>query len=56
MLAAAVALAASFLILRIMPMHLSYDYEAIEDAKAGDEELAVELEELGAFESAQGAD
>jgi len=56
LLAAAVALAASILIWRIMPMHLSYDYEAIEDAAAGDEELAIELEELGAFESAQGAD
>src|SRR5207248_6794815 len=55
-LAAAVALAASFLIWRIMPMHLSYDYEAMEDAAAGDEELAVELEELGAFEGAEGAD
>jgi len=56
LLAAGVALAASLLIWRIMPMHLSYDYEAIEDAAAGDEELAVELEELGAFESAQRAD
>src|SRR5437764_6700889 len=56
LLAAGVALAASILIWRIMPMHLSYDYEALEEAAAGDEELAVELEELGAFERAQGAD
>jgi predicted MFS family arabinose efflux permease len=56
LLAAGVALAASILIWRIMPMHLSYDYEAIEEAAAGDEELALELAELGAFEGAEGAD
>ena len=56
LLAAGVALAASFLIWRIMPMHLSYDYEAIEDAAAGDEELALEIAQLGPFEGAQGAD
>jgi hypothetical protein len=55
LVAAGVALAASFLIWRIMPMHLSYDYEAIEDAK-DDPELARELEELGAFEGAEGSD
>jgi EmrB/QacA subfamily drug resistance transporter len=55
LLAAGVVLAASVLIWRIMPMHLSYDYEAIEDAKE-DKELALELEELGAFEGAEGAD
>jgi DHA2 family multidrug resistance protein-like MFS transporter len=54
-LAAGVTLAASFLIWRIMPMHLSYDYEALEEA-ADDEELAAELEELGAFEGAEGSD
>jgi predicted MFS family arabinose efflux permease len=56
LLAAGVALAASFLIWRIMPMHLSYDYEAIEEAAEGDEELALELEQLGAFEGAERAD
>ncbi|MBV9285714.1 MAG: MFS transporter [Acidimicrobiia bacterium] len=56
LLAAGVALAASFLIWRIMPMHLSYDYEAIQEALDGDEELAEELRELGAFEGAEGAD
>jgi EmrB/QacA subfamily drug resistance transporter len=56
LVAAGVALAASFLIWRIMPMHLSYDYEALEEAAAGDEELAEELRELGAFEGAEGAD
>src|SRR4051794_20707206 len=55
LLAAGVVLAASVLIWRIMPMHLSYDYEAVDDAKE-DEELALELEELRAFESAQGTD
>src|SRR4051812_24977604 len=56
LLAAGVVLAASFLIWRIMPMHLSYDYEALEEAAAGDEELAEELRELGPFEGAEGAD
>ena len=56
LLAAGVCVAAAILVWRIMPMHLSYDYEAIEDAMAGDEELAIELEELGAFEGAEGAD
>jgi len=56
LLAAAVVLAASVLIWRIMPMHLSYDYEAIDDAAAGDKELAEELRDLGAFEGAEGAD
>jgi MFS family permease len=57
LLAAGVALAASFVIWRIMPMHLSYDYEAaLEDAAEGDDELAVELEQLGTFEGAEGAD
>jgi MFS family permease len=54
LLAAGVLFVASVLIWRIMPMHLSYDYEALEEAK-DDEELALELEELGAFEGAQGA-
>jgi EmrB/QacA subfamily drug resistance transporter len=56
LLAAGVVLGASVLIWRIMPMHLSYDYEAITDATAGDEELALELEQLGPFEGAEGAD
>jgi len=56
LLAAGVALAASILIWRIMPMHLSYDYEALEEAAAGDEELALELAQLGPFEGAEGAD
>ena len=55
LLAAAVTLSASLLIWRIMPVHLSYDYEAVEEAQH-DPELAAELAELGAFESAQGAD
>jgi hypothetical protein len=55
LLAGGVVLAASVLIWRIMPMHLSYDYEATDDAK-DDEELALELEELGAFEGAQRSD
>jgi EmrB/QacA subfamily drug resistance transporter len=54
--AAAVALAASVLIWRIMPMRLSYDYESIDEVPAGDAELMAELEELGAFESAEGSD
>ena len=56
LLAAGVVLGASFLIWRIMPMHLSYDYEAVEEAAAGDEELAEELSELRAFESPEGTD
>jgi len=56
LLAAGVVLAASVLIWRIMPMHLSYDYEAIDDAAAGDKELAEELRDLGAFEGAEGTD
>jgi EmrB/QacA subfamily drug resistance transporter len=56
LLAAGVVLAASVLIWRIMPMHLSYDYESIDEVPADDEELMAELEELGAFESAEGAD
>jgi EmrB/QacA subfamily drug resistance transporter len=55
LLAAGVVLAASLLIWRIMPMHLSYDYEAIEEAKH-DPELQAELAELGPFEGAEGAD
>ncbi|MBV8160446.1 MAG: DHA2 family efflux MFS transporter permease subunit, partial [Acidimicrobiia bacterium] len=56
LLAAGVAAGASILIWRIMPMHLSYDYEAIAEAAAGDEELALELSELGALEGAKGPD
>src|SRR5438270_7840085 len=55
LLAAGVTLGASLLIWRIMPMHLSYDYEAIEEA-SGDPELQMELAQLGPFEGAQGAD
>jgi hypothetical protein len=55
-LAAAVVLAASVLIWRIMPMHLSYDYESIADAPADDDELLEELAELGPFEGAEGSD
>ena len=56
LLAAGVCVAASILIWRIMPMHLSYDYESISEVPEDDEELALELAELRAFESAQGAD
>jgi EmrB/QacA subfamily drug resistance transporter len=56
LLAAGVVLAASVLIWRIMPMHLSYDYESIDEVPEGDEELAEELRELGAFEGAERAD
>jgi hypothetical protein len=55
LLAAGVVLAASLLIWRIMPMHLSYDYEAIEEAKH-DPELQEELAELGPLEGPEGAD
>jgi len=57
LLAAGVTLGASVLIWRIMPMHLSYDYESVEEAAAeGDAELEMELAELGPFEGAEGAD
>jgi EmrB/QacA subfamily drug resistance transporter len=56
LLAAGVCAAASILIWRIMPTHLSYDYESIADVPEGDEELLEELGELGPLESAQGAD
>jgi fucose permease len=56
LLAAGVCVAASILILRIMPMRLSYDYESISDVPEGDEELREELADLGPFEGAEGAD
>ena len=56
LLAAGVCLAAAFLIWRIMPMHLSYDYESISEVPPDDLELQEELAELGAFEGAEGAD
>jgi fucose permease len=56
LLAAGVCVAASILIWRIMPMHLSYDYESIADVPEGDEELLEELADLGPLEGAQGAD
>jgi fucose permease len=58
LLAAGVCVAASILIWRIMPMHLSYDYESITEVPEGDEELAAELADLGLgpFEGAEGAD
>jgi EmrB/QacA subfamily drug resistance transporter len=56
LLAAGVCVAASILIWRIMPMHLSYDYESIADVPEGDEELLEELADLGSLEGAQGTD
>jgi EmrB/QacA subfamily drug resistance transporter len=55
LLAAGVVLGASVVIWRIMPMHLSYDYEAIAEAQ-DDPELQAELAELGPLEGPEGAD